>query len=310
MLLLFLLLSVALHVDLASHPWRLLLACLALAFSYVSATSVNDIADRKIDVINHPNSPGRPLITGKAEARDVWLVFILSSTLSLIFAVAIRWQAALIILISILINVSYSLPPLRLSYRTFFAPLVLGVAYVGIPYVLGLIVAEKLSISNRDWGWLLGLYLMFIGRIMLKDFRDRKGDAKYKKPTFLLRFGKDATCAISLIGILSGGLTIAWLVKDRLWLSVIVAIYLVAILSMLRRLRRSAVGNEEQLSIGVGAKMGNGLLITLLGVSALQSAGAVSSTQITFAIAISVLYFMSYLSFLRFPEIAALSYKG
>lgn len=310
MLLLFLFLSIALHGDLSTHPWKLLFASAALAFSYISATSVNDIADKKIDAINHPDSLGRPLITGEAESKDVWLVFVLASTLSVIFAAIIGWQAVFIIALSILINVAYSLPPLRLSYRTFLAPLVLGVAYVGIPYILGIVIINRFSLQINDFEWLLGLYLMFVGRIILKDFRDRKGDAKYNKPTFLLLFGKNATCNISFAGVLSGGLILTWLVRTMPWLSVIVFIYLVAILGMLERLRRSRVGNGEQLSIGVGAKMGNGLLITLLGVFTLRSAGVSTTTQLSFAIAVSLLFFLNFFNFLQAPEKAVLGYRG
>ena len=46
--------------------------------------------------------------------------------------------------------------------------------------------------------------MLFVARIVLKDFRDREGDALYGKPTLLLRFGKDATCAVSLAALLAG----------------------------------------------------------------------------------------------------------
>ena len=44
----------------------LLLAAASLAASYVVATTVNDIADRDVDRVNHPRDPGRPLVTGAA----------------------------------------------------------------------------------------------------------------------------------------------------------------------------------------------------------------------------------------------------
>jgi 4-hydroxybenzoate polyprenyltransferase len=48
------------------------------------------------------------------------------------------------------------------------------------------------------------LYLLFAGRIVLKDFRDRVGDAAYGKPTFLLLYGKRATCLVSAGAICAG----------------------------------------------------------------------------------------------------------
>ena len=43
---------------------RHLLAALALASSYVSATALNDLADEEIDRVNHPRDAGRPLVEG------------------------------------------------------------------------------------------------------------------------------------------------------------------------------------------------------------------------------------------------------
>ena len=50
----------------------MLLATVSLAAGYVVATTVNDIADRDVDLINHPLDAGRPLVTGTATPRDLW----------------------------------------------------------------------------------------------------------------------------------------------------------------------------------------------------------------------------------------------
>jgi 4-hydroxybenzoate polyprenyltransferase len=49
----------------------LLVAVASLSASYVVATTVNDIAGRDVDRINHPRDPGRPLVTGSASVRDL-----------------------------------------------------------------------------------------------------------------------------------------------------------------------------------------------------------------------------------------------
>lgn len=48
------------------------------------------------------------------------------------------------------------------------------------------------------------LYLGFIGRILLKDFRDVRGDALFGKRTFLVRHGRRATCAVSAGCLVTG----------------------------------------------------------------------------------------------------------
>ena len=309
MLILFLLLSLSLHQKLTTNLAIIILGCISLALSYVSATSINDIADARIDAINHPKSIGRPLITGEAKKSDLIILFSLASIGALIFALFINWWALLIIGCSILINVLYSLPPIRLSYRTFLAPIILGVAYVGLPFMLGIVISKS-SLNLNNLLWILGLYIMFIGRIILKDFRDRKGDSKFHKPTFLLKYGKTATCVFSYIAIIIGGSLLIAITYKKIWLSIIIALYIISIIIMLRRLQLSPEGEQEQLSIGVGAKMGNGLLITLLCAFALEQSGVNSKTTILITSFLTLIFVANYINFLINPKSATIGYKG
>lgn len=309
MLVLFLLLAAAIHGAVQNHPWPLTIAAAALAFSYVSATSVNDLADQKIDAINHPESYGRPLITADAKPRDMWLLFALSSIMAVVLASLTGYLSAIILFGSIVINVLYSLPPIRLSYRTFLAPLALGLAYVGVPYCLALAVTHSTATAS-DGRWLVGLYVLFVGRIILKDFRDRRGDARYHKPTFLLRFGKEATCIVSLAGLIDGSLIVVLQVLHTLWLATLVLGYTTSIAIMLQALKQTKPGPAEQIYIGVGARMGNGLLLTLLTALTLQTNHAPLGSQIAITLIVSSVFFGSYLNFLHAPERATIGYKG
>jgi 4-hydroxybenzoate polyprenyltransferase len=145
MTVLFMLLGAAWQRDVAALGWPMVLV--ALASRYVSATSVNDIADEEIDEINHPDDHSRPFIAGTAGTRDLWLAFGLAS------------------------------------------------------------------------------------------------------------FG--AVCG--------GDILLTSVLADRLWLVVLVQSYVVGAMVMLYRRYRVDGRKDEQLAIGVGAKMGNGLLATLLG---------------------------------------------
>ncbi|MDQ3864112.1 MAG: hypothetical protein M3317_11555, partial [Actinomycetota bacterium] len=62
--------------------------------------------------------------------------------------------------------------------------------------------------------------------------------------------------------------------------------------------------------IGVGAKMGNGLLVTLLGTLILANQGAGWMTQMVFGLALTVLYLLNFIDFLRHPGRAVIGYKG
>jgi 4-hydroxybenzoate polyprenyltransferase len=309
MILLFMLLGAAWHRGLTTIDTPIFLMVLALASSYVSATSVNDISDREIDRINHPGDKGRPLVTGAAGTRDLWTLFGVSSVLAVVISLAVGPAAAGIMLLSVAIGVGYSLPPARLSYTTFLAPLALAVAYVGIPYWVGVVVAgERLRMS--DLPLLAALYLLFAGRIILKDFRDREGDALYGKPTFLLRYGKRATCLASLCAVCAGDAFLIVSLADRLWLAGVLQVYVMGVVIMLHRLYLSDNRKDEQLSIGVGARMGNGLLTTLLGCLILANQGATWITQAVFGLALTALYVLNFIRFLRHPERASIGYKG
>ena len=309
MIILFMLLGAAWHGGLTSIDAPVLLMILALASSYVSATSVNDIADREIDQINHPGDKGRPLVTGAAGTTDLWVLFGVSSALAVALALPAGPGAAGIMLFSVVIGVLYSLPPARLSYRTFLAPLTLAVAYVGIPYWAGVVVAGE-TLRTSDVPLLTALYLLFAGRIILKDFRDREGDAAFGKPTFLLKYGKKAACLASLCALCAGDAILIAALADSRWLAALLQLYIARIVTMLYRLYRASSRKDEQLSIGVGAKMGNGLLITLLGTLILSNQGADWITQFIFCLALTALYTLNFIDFLRHPERATIGYKG
>ncbi len=309
MIILFMLLGAAWHRGLAAIDASVLLIILALASSYVSATSVNDISDREIDEINHPGDRGRPLVTGAARTADLWILFGVSSVLAVALALVAGPAAAGIMLLSVVIGALYSLPPARLSYRTFLAPLTLAVAYVGIPYWAGVVVAGG-SLGTADLPLLMALYLLFVGRIILKDFRDREGDAAFGKPTFLLKYGKRTTCLVSLCALCAGDALLVASLAERWWLAVLLQLYVASVVIMLFRLYRVSSSKDEQLSIGVGAKMGNGLLATLLGVLILANQDADWTTQVIFGLALTALYTLNFIDFLRHPARAVIGYKG
>jgi 4-hydroxybenzoate polyprenyltransferase len=309
MIILFMLLGAAWHKGLTSIDPPVILMILALASSYVSATSVNDISDREIDEINHPGDKGRPLVTGEARTADLWVLFGVSSFLAVALGLAAGPGAAGIMLLSVVIGALYSLPPARLSYRTFLAPLTLAVAYVGIPYWAGVVVVGE-SLRTTDLPLMMALFLLFAGRIILKDFRDREGDAAFGKPTFLLKYGKRTTCLASLCALCTGDALLVASLADNWGLAALLQLYIVSIAIMLYRLYRLDGRKDEQLSIGVGAKMGNGLLVTLLGALILSNQGADWITQFIFGLALTAIYMLNFIDFLRHPERAVVGYKG
>ena len=306
MVALFLLLGAAREGEL-NLGWRHLLAALALASSYVSATALNDLADEDIDKVNHPRDAGRPLVEGWAARRDLRILCRLAAALALCFAVRLGVAAVALVGVALLMSEAYSARPLRLSYRVAGAPLLLGVAYVLVPYGLGIVAAQGdlTHLASQLTG---GLFLLFAARIVLKDFRDRAGDAQFGKPTLLLRFGKTATCAVSLAGLAAADGVLAASLDPAV--TALLQPFVLAIGWMLWRLWRTDEAKAEQVAIGVGARMGNGLLLTLLAWLVVSGGGATAREAFVAGTAVAAAFFLSFLSLAARPDEVLVGYKG
>jgi 4-hydroxybenzoate polyprenyltransferase len=286
---------------------RYLFAALALASSYVAATALNDLADEAIDRVNHPRDAGRPLVEGTATRRELLVLHVAASAAALLAAVPLGLPGLGLIVVSLVISQLYSARPVRLSYRVAGAPLALGGAYVLVPYSLGIVAAG--GAFRHAWSWLAGaLFLLFAARIGLKDFRDREGDAMYGKPTILLRFGKTATCATSLCALVAADALLAVALEPALVL--LVQPFFLAIAWMLRVLWRAEGRHAEQIAIGIGARMGNGLLLGVLSWLVVAGGGASPADASLLAGAVSALFFLGFAGLVARPHEAVIGYKG
>ena len=309
MLWLFMLLGAAMHGGLIRLHWAYVLAAGALAFAYVAATTVNDIADEDIDRVNHPADRGRPLVNGDASARDLRVLHGAAIAGAIACGAAMGLVGLALAALSVLIGRAYSMPPLRISYRTYAAPAVLGVAYVLIPYGLGLVAAAGAP-ARDDPLLAAGLYALFLARINLKDFRDREGDARFGRPTLLLRLGKTVTCAVSACAVLAGDVLIVAAVRPGPAVTLLLQLYVAAIAWELRALWRAPPGHEEQVAIGVGAKMGNGLLLAVLGFLVLRGQGAPAIDQALLVAALATAFGGGFWALASRPDQVIIGYKG
>lgn len=130
LLLPFLLLAPAFHSQLRQFSWRYIAAVVALFASYIVATCLNDVFDLDVDRINHPGARDRPLVTGEARPRQLVVVALAAAALALFAGAAVGVGAVTLVALSLLLNVAYSVPPVRLCSRPLAAPMVLAFAYV------------------------------------------------------------------------------------------------------------------------------------------------------------------------------------
>jgi 4-hydroxybenzoate polyprenyltransferase len=305
----FMLLGAAFPNGFETASIDLALAAVALAASYVAATSANDLADEDVDRINHPGDVARPLVTGEASRRDLRSLHVLAGATALAAAAVLGWRAVAVVGASLAIGFAYSLPPARLSYRTWLAPLALAAAYVLVPYGLGAIAAGRALIRGDAW-LVAALASLFLARIVLKDYRDRAGDAVYGKPTLLLRFGSSVTCAVSFAALLVGAALLPVALRPGPIVTAALASLLAGTAVLLGRLRSASDARAEQVAIGLGARLGNGVLLVTLAWLVLGGAGASEAARVTFVLLLAALIGASVASLAGHPERVVIGYKA
>ncbi len=188
-------------------PWQYaplefytVLVCLVLIHS--SFTILNDFVDRDIDIDNKVESA----ITTKTSAyrHRLLLITIGMVILSCACLMFVSTNALWLILAEILLSTAYNMHPLRFSVRPIASIITLGVTYSLIPFLLGVVAAG----GTISWNILLLASCWAFVRMsisILKDFKDKIGDKKHNKRTFLLVFGDRLTrrtsSVLSLVGI-------------------------------------------------------------------------------------------------------------
>jgi 4-hydroxybenzoate polyprenyltransferase len=177
-------------------PVALLEILVVTAGFLIFSVACNDLADEEIDRVNLPGDPRRPLVGGSANRAEMYTMGVAGAVLALAASAALGWISVVVVAVGLAVSAAYSLRPVRIAERGAPAALLLPACYVAVPYLLGINAAHA-PITAADLKLLAGLYLGFIGRILLKDFRDVRGDTLFGKRTFLVRHGRRWTCAIS-----------------------------------------------------------------------------------------------------------------
>jgi 4-hydroxybenzoate polyprenyltransferase len=201
--------------DLAQYGLKLGLCAATIALWYINGTALNDYADYEIDLINLKGDKDRPLVVGTATRQDLLHVAAMAYVGAVALAAAVSWRHALFVAVLFALNVSYSIKPFQVSRRGGVAPLILPLGYVALPFFLGY------ELTTSHWtmlafGLVAAFYLQFLGRIILKDYRDVKGDKAHGKLTFLLRHGNAAVCMVSACSTTASALALLWFVGASL----------------------------------------------------------------------------------------------
>jgi 4-hydroxybenzoate polyprenyltransferase len=162
--------------------------------------------------------------------------------------------------------------PVRIADRGALASMLLPACFVAVPYLVGHFAAVR-SIRPADLAVLGGLYITFIGRILLKDFRDVRGDALFGKRTFLVRHGRGWTCGFSAVCLTVGvALLVASVDDPSIAFVTGQAAGTIGMLCLLAALRTDRGPRRDEAVISAIAIIGRGMLLLLIAHLNLQAA--------------------------------------
>jgi len=256
-----------------AHRLPLALTLAAVVGFLLFSVAVNDLADEAIDRVNLPADRSRPLVAGTGYRREMATIAVASGAVALAASVSLGWPVVGVLAAGLALSAGYSVRPVRLADRGAVASMLLPACYVAVPYLVGLLAARP-SVHRADLVLLAGLYLGFIGRILLKDFRDVRGDALFGKRTFLVRHGRRPTCALSGGCWVAGSVVL--LAGLRPAAPALVAGYAAAAavaLWLLRELAGDPGPRREERLVSAIAIVGRGQLLALLAQLSMRQAG-------------------------------------
>jgi 4-hydroxybenzoate polyprenyltransferase len=273
----------------ANDP-RLVAPAMVVIVAFVLFSVVlNDLADEAIDRVNLPGDHSRPLVVDAGSRGALVAVGVTCGSVALAGAAWVGWRALVVVAVGMVVSAAYSLPPLRVSARGGVASLLLPLLFVVVPYLVGLLGART-DLIFSDVLLMTGLYVGFIGRIVLKDFRDVKGDALFGKRTFVVRHGRRPTCAVAAVGYSLGAICLLGVRDLTPSLLVAQASCVVAVLALLRLLAREENPRREDRIISAIAILGRGMVMTVIAHLAMTDTGwsTVEVTVMTLAITVVV----------------------
>ncbi len=193
----------------------------------------------------------------------MWWVVVGLTAAQVVLAALISGWLLVVAVVMIGLNLAYSLPPIRLSARGGLAQVALPLGYVGYPAAIGAGVASTHGVVRIDGNIplvLVGMAILFGGRLLLKDVRDEVGDRTTGKRTFLVRHGLRLTVMWS--GAALGIRLATSAVGHGLWLSrwspvlLLTAVGVaVAVPAALRRVLTESPLDRQLLAIGLVGRL-------------------------------------------------------
>jgi bacteriochlorophyll/chlorophyll synthetase len=200
--------------------------------------SVNDYYDRELDAIN---DPARPIPSKRVTLNEARLNWIGLAGATLIVALILaRWSlwVPILALVSLLLAMAYSIPPVKLKQHYWFGPPAVGFGYVFLSWAVG-----HLIFAPMTWPSLLLALInsaLAAGLLFLNDIKSIEGDRKLGLQSMTVALGARRTLLVSyvIIGVCELLLLILALLAGHLWATIFVALaILVPIVSQVQLYR-------------------------------------------------------------------------
>jgi geranylgeranylglycerol-phosphate geranylgeranyltransferase len=166
---------------------RAALAFAAAVFITGAGNAINDYFDRDIDKVNCPK---RPIPSGRVEPSTALNISQAMFAIGILLVISINWECVIIAALNSLILASYAA---RLKRIGIAGNIAIGYL-VGSAFIFGGLVIGKLQVASILAAMAA---LATVGRELIKDIEDMKGDRANKVVTVPLRYGTRKAAALA-----------------------------------------------------------------------------------------------------------------
>lgn len=155
----------------------------------------NDLSDSETDKINRRSDI--PFASGDIHKNMLMKVLFVLSIIVILFCFFFGFKASLVIFLYLLLGWLYS-GCFKLKNHGFIASLVLGACYGFIPWLLGLSISDA-NVNTAILTIACSNLIFSSGTVIIKDYKDTKGDKATGKKTILVMKGARFTMGYSLV---------------------------------------------------------------------------------------------------------------
>ena len=186
----------------------MLATCLATFCAFQASVAVNDLFDEEGDRITDEK---RPLVDGTLTRHDLTRQAIVFSAAALLFALNVKYQTFLFVVLALIVSFAYSVPPLRLKRFPLVSSLTLGLVSLTACLVGFSVYAEEraLPLFPAALAWVI--VLSFGLGFAAKDLKDIDGDRATGVWTLPVLLGPTAGRVIAAVLVFLGYLSVALL---------------------------------------------------------------------------------------------------